>query len=146
MRPFPLIEYAQKIQKNTAEFTLKDFAGYMKWWLKQQPRKDLINMKSNYKQDLAAMQKYRKEQAEATENGIRRRRLYEPVEVDIIQDEEAEETEEVSEDVVCTMGLTKEDVTALLFAISRVFEDYEMSGHKYGASLAGIKEGLEGVE
>jgi len=134
-RPYPIVEYAQKIQKNTAEFTLKDFAGYMKWWLKQQPRKDLINMKSNYKQDLAAMQKYRKEQAEATE-----------VEVDIIQDEEAEETEEVSEDVVCTMGLTKEDVTALLFAISRVFEDYEMSGHKYGASLAGIKEGLEGVE
>jgi len=141
MKPFPLIEYAQKIQKNTAEFTLKDFAGYMKWWLKQQPRKDLINMKSNYKQDLAAMQKYRKEQAEATEVEVDSL-----LSVDIIQDEEAEETEEVSEDVVCTMGLTKEDVTALLFAISRVFEDYEMSEHEYGASLAGIKEGLEGVE
>lgn len=135
-RPYPIIEYARSINKNTAEFTLKDFAVYMKWWLKQQPRKDLINMKSNYKQDLAAMQKYRKEQTEE-------------VEVEIIQDEEVEETkeeiEEVSEDVVCTMGLTKEDVTALLFAINRVFEDYEMSTHEYGTSLAGIKEGLEGV-
>jgi hypothetical protein len=48
-------------------------------------------------------------------------------------------------DIVCTMELTKGDVEALLFSISRTFEDYEMEGHEYQTSLESLKVGLEGV-
>lgn len=127
-RPYPIIEFAQKIGKNTADLTTKDLCAFMVWWVQQKPREDLINMASNYKQDLAAMQKFREEEAEKTVKG-----------------EFAADSVVEGEEVVCSMELTKVDVTALLFAIHRVFEDYDMNGHEYGDSLTSLKEGLEGV-
>jgi hypothetical protein len=126
MKPFPLIEYAQSIGKNTAEFNLKDFAGYMRWWLKQKPREDILKMGANYKQDLAAMQAFRKSESEK-------------IEADSVAVEE--ETE-----VMCSMELTKQDVEALLFSIERTFSDYDMEAeHPHTISLSGLKKGLEGV-
>jgi hypothetical protein len=138
MKPFPLIEYAQSIGKNTAEFNLKDFAGYMKWWLKQKPREDILKMGANYKQDLAAMQKFR---AEATVG---------KVDPSQMEDGEAQEISEVvmeeETEVMCSMELTKQDVEALLFSIERTFSDYNMEAeHPHTISLAGLKKGLEGV-
>ena len=50
------------------------------------------------------------------------------------------------EEVICSMELTKADVAALLFSISRTFEDYNMAeDHPHTISLSSLKEGLEGI-
>ena len=49
-RPAPIIEYAHKINKNTAEFTVNDLVAFMKWWTKQPVRKDILTMRSEYMQ------------------------------------------------------------------------------------------------
>jgi hypothetical protein len=133
MRDFPLVEYAKKIGKNTAEFTIKDLTAFMKWWLKQQPREDLLKMASNYKQDLAAMQAFRKRESEEE--------VEETVKGNVVADSVV-----VGEEVVCSMELTRADVEALLFSISRTFADYEMEeDHPHTISLTGLQEGLKGV-
>jgi len=135
MKPFPLVEYAKSIGKNTAEFTLKDFAAYMKWWLKQKPREDILKMGANYKADLAAMQKFRVEGTMGKADTS---------EIEIIAEEE---TAAGGEEVVCEMGLTKQDIEALLFSINRTFEDYDMEeSNPYTVSLKNLKEGLEGTQ
>lgn len=130
VRPYPIIEYAHKIGKNTAEFTTKDLTEYMKWWLKQPQREDLIKMtpeqKKVYDADIAKMKKLREEGARV--NG------------------ETEVVEEVVDKIVCSMELTRQDVNALLFSIERTFADYEMDEkHSHTISLLSLKEGLEGV-
>jgi len=39
---YPLVQFAQKIGKNTADLTVNDLVAYMKWWLKQPIRKDIV--------------------------------------------------------------------------------------------------------
>lgn len=49
-------------------------------------------------------------------------------------------------EIVCDMGLTQTDVEALLFSITRTFEDYDVEATPmYAKSLTQLKEGLEGI-
>jgi hypothetical protein len=140
---YPMVEYAHKIGKNTAEFTVSDMVNYMKWWMKQpdkgggkkvtpdereefmkDPNKRMTpQQRKEYEKDVAAMKKYREETTEET-------------------------TEEVvsEEEVVCSMELTRVDVDALLWALNEVFENYDLTGTTYDNALASLKEGLMGVE
>lgn len=171
MRPAPIIEYAHKIGKNTAEFTVKDLVGFMKWWMKQPPRKDLMEATpaqiATYKADVAKVQKYFKEQKMSKtsqyNNAMRSRlgnrnepsaRLTSNQVVDVEQaddsvamemSEEMMAEEVVSEETVCSMELTKTDVEALLWAINEIFENYELAGTVHEKSLKDLQEGLSGV-
>ena len=129
MRPYPIIEYSHKIGKNTADFTLKDFALYMKWWLKEEPRKDIMEgteaQRKTYKKDVEDMKQWRENEA-------------------MIRKED--EVGSVSEEVVCSMELTRTDIEALIFSIERTFADYEMEeDNVYTISLKGTLEGLQGA-
>ncbi len=154
-KPYPIVEYAHKIGKNTSEFTTKDLDAYMKWWMKQKPRKDLMEgtaaQKAQYKKDVTAMNKFRAAQTSRLSSD-------QVADIEQADDSIAEEMQEeaaqgkfaadsvvVGEEIVCSMELTALDVKALLFAIARVCEDYEMTGHEFEASLSSLKESLEGV-
>lgn len=140
MKDFPLVEYAKKIGKNTAEFTIKDLAGFMKWWLPQKQREDLIKMGANYKQDLAAMKKFREEGARVNQTEVSAsEELAEALENGIMKKVSGES------EIVCSMELTKIDVEALLWAINEIFENYDLTGSIHDLSLQSLKEGLEGV-
>lgn len=131
---YPIIEYAHMIKKNTAEFTQKDFAGYMKWWLQQKPRRDLLEateaQRKVYDEDVKKTQQWIKETEMAKQN----------------KSAEVEEVEVSAEETVCSMELTKIDVEALIFSIERTFAEYEMEEESpYTISLKGLLEGLKGV-
>ena len=131
-RPYPLIEFARSIQKNTAEFTLGDFAKYMKWWMKQPQRKDLLAMSKKY--------------TDAIKSRV-------PVDVEQVDDSIADEEREKYQEhgdidaVVAELQLTQTDVDALLWGITQLLEQYDFSQMiEIGVSLVSMKEGLEGVE
>lgn len=172
MRDYPLVEYAKSIGKNTAEFSAKDLSLFMKWWLKQKPREDLLKVtpaqRKVYEADVAAMKQWREEEkmgknSQKMKNAATSR-LSKQFDDELVGDseimdmEEVEEVEEVvkgnfaansvveGEEVVCSMELTKLDLQALLFIIDRAFADYEMDGHEYGNSLKELREGLRGIE
>lgn len=142
-RPFPLIEYAQKIGKNTAELTAADMAKFMVWWIKQVPRKDLIKVtpkqQTEYNKDLTNMNKYRAAQHSRLPIEVLEQGIESPI------NNGEEEIVIHTDEVVCEMGLTKIDVEALKWAILQVTADYNMEGHEYGVSLKGLLEALEGV-
>ena len=93
---YPIIEYAHSINKNTAEFTLKDFAGYMKWWMKQPVREDLMNKKSG-----------------SYNRAMESRALVELTTYDI-------ETVIIGDEIVADMGLTQTEVDALSWGITQL--------------------------
>ena len=129
-RPFPLVEYAQKIQKNTAELTTSDMVKYMVWWMKQQPRKDLLAMAKSY-----TTKKYHDAQtSRLAEQGIE----------SPINDGE-EEIVIHTDEVVCEIGLTRVDIDALLWALHEIFENYDLTGTVHDLALKGLQEVLEGV-
>lgn len=105
---YPIIQYSHIINKNTAEFTLKDFAGYMKWWMKQPVREDIVRKQQSYK---AAMQS----------------RV--PVDIEQIDDGVAQELSEevVSDEIVADMGLTQQDIDALAWGIRQLLEMFDFS-------------------
>jgi hypothetical protein len=145
-KPEPIIEYAHKIGKNTAEFTVKDLVAFTRWWMQQPVRKDLFNNKggSGMKSELTPAQRveYEKDKAKVQEYYRKQREnnMKTPVDVNQIDDSEAQE------EVVAELGLTKKDVEALKWVINQIFIDYDMNEHEYGASLQGINEVLEEVE
>ena len=121
-RPYPLIEFARSIQKNTAEFTLADFAKFMKWWMKQPQRKDLLTMSKKYTDAMKSR-----------------------VPVNVEQQEHGDVDAVVA--VVAELQLTQTDVDALLWGITQLLEQYDFSQMiEIGVSLVSMKEGLEGVE
>lgn len=122
-RPFPIVEYAHKINKNTAEFTVNDLVAFMKWWVKQPVRKDILAMRNEYKKSLGKK-----------------------VDQENIDDGEAEETQEEQSEAVIELGLAQIDVDALKWALSRVIEDYELKGSAYGKPLLDLKQQLDGLE
>lgn len=137
-RPYPIIEYAHMIGKNTADFTVQDFIKFTKWWAGQEIREDLINMtpaqRIGYEKDLKAMKKFR----DAQTSRLSAEKTYECVEED-------REEAQVENEIIVEMGLARLDVEALKFALGQILTDYEMSEHEYGASLLSLKEALEGV-
>jgi hypothetical protein len=146
-RPYPIVEFAQKIGKNTAELTVNDLGKFMQWWMKQAPRKDLLKVtpeqRTRYNKDVAAMNKFRAAQTSRLPVNLNDQELIDDgmaVEMQLRVDEEGK-----CEEIVCSMELTALDVKALLFAIERVCADYEMAGHEFEASFQSLQEGLEGV-
>ena len=119
---YPIIEYAHSINKNTAEFTLKDFAGFMKWWMKQPVREDLMSKKSG---------SYTK----AMES-----RTVELTTEDI-------ETVIIGDEIVADMGLTQTEVDALSWGITQLLgifdfgDDEEML--RIGDALTKLGQELE---
>ena len=123
---YPIIEYSHIINKNTAEFTLKDFAGFMKWWIKQPVREDLMSKKSG---------SYNK----AMESRI-------PVDVEQIDDGEVQELAEqvVSDEIVADMGLTQIEVDALSWGIGELLGTYDFSEMlEVGEALTKLGQELE---
>jgi len=155
-RPEPIIEYARKIGKNTAEFTVKDLAAYMKWWFKQPPREDLIKVtpeqRKVYQEDVKKVQQYLKEKkmgkSSQYNNAMRSRMTNEQLEGEVVSMNavEVDAVEVPAQEIVVEMGLTRTDIDALLFCIERTFEDYEMAGHEFEKPLSDLHEGLQGVE
>lgn len=129
---YPIIEYAHKIGKNTADLTTMDMVAFMKWWMKQAPRKDILTMAKKY-----SVSKYKDAQtSRLAERGIESP-INDGVEEIVVHD---------SDEVVCEMGLTKLDLLALLFALDRVMADYELDGNEYGESLKSLYKSLKEVE
>ena len=122
-RPFPIVEYAHKINKNTAEFTVNDLVAFMKWWTKQPVRKDILTMRNEYKKTVGNK-----------------------VDQNNIDDGEAEEAVEEQSEAVIELGLTQLDIDALKWALSRIMEDYELKGSSYGKPLLDLKQQLDGIE
>lgn len=149
---YPIVLYARKIGKNTAEFTAADMANFMKWWMKQPMREDMVKkLKERQKRATRVGQYVQQEKAMAKKHttasfqAAQTSRLAERGIESPINDGEEEIVIHEDTEIVADMGLTRTDVAALLFAINMVFQDYEMEGHEYGASLLSLKEGLEGV-
>ena len=105
---YPIIEYSHIINKNTAEFTLKDFAGYMKWWMNQPTREDIVGRKSV---------KY---------NAAMQSRI--PVDVEQIDGEVQELVEQVvNDEIIADMTLTQQDVDALVWGLGQLGELFDYS-------------------
>lgn len=146
IRPFPIIEYARKIGKNTAEFTAIDFVKFMKWWMKQPIRKDLamVDFKKHLKKNESD---WRNNMNDKAKNKF-------PVDQEMVDESEVEEmTEEMmqeqtdSTEVVCELGLTKKDVQALVWGLGELLSTYNFSESlEIGETLANLKEALDGVE
>lgn len=120
LRPFPIIEYARKIGKSTAEFTVNDLGAYMKWWMKQPIRKDILAMKLQYDN------KKRMEAVQAEE-----------------QEEVVEIVEHGDEDAIVTgLELTQLEVDGLIWAIETALTDYTVD-KKVETSLRAIQLALQ---
>jgi hypothetical protein len=132
---YPLVEYAQKIGKNTAELTANDMAKFTVWWMAQQPRKDILAMAKSY-----TTKKYQDAQtSRLAEQGIE----------SPINDGEEEIVIHNENEIVCTMELTQRDVEALKWALKCVLVDYSFEDAKNSiieTSLKSLLEGVEGVE
>lgn len=167
---YPIVEYAHKIGKNTAEFTTMDMVRFQEWWVKY-PKKEVVTaaIKKQLKRVVAIhQQSERIKQEERMGKTIKSVKLqaamnsrlssdqvedieqveedYEVVEIgegEIAEEEVSETLPE--EESVADMGLTKTDVAALLWCVTTMMTDYDMTDHKYEASLVSLKEGLEGV-
>lgn len=127
-RPFPIIEYAQKIKKNTKDFTANDMVQFTRWWMKQPVRKDILAM-SSFKQSGAQTGRM-KDQVGALKEVSK---SVEPV----IQESE----------VICEIGLTKADVKALLWGLNELITTYDFSEHEnVGETLTALHEVLSEVE
>lgn len=136
-RPSPIVEYARKIGKNTAEFTASDMANFVSWWMKQPIRKDLT---MGLKITKNGFEKFQQKKHGSTPTDIEQ---VEESEVEELIEEEQEEQVEETE-VVCELGLTKNDVRALEWALAEVLEKYDF--HEWsqtGEALEGIKKVLE---
>ena len=120
---YPIIEYSHMIEKNTAEFTLKDFAGFMKWWMKQKPREDLMSKKSG---------SYTKAMESRTVE-----LTTEDIETVVIK-QEAE--------IVADMGLTQTDIDALSWGITELLGAYDFSEMlEVGDALTKLGQELESL-
>lgn len=124
-RPCPMVEYAHKIGKNTAEFTTSDMVKYTEWWLKQPIRKDLLNMK-----------KVRLAMGEESHKAASHKAA---------SHEGENEGKNEGTEIVASMDLKRKDVEALLFALDTIFTEYNMDEHEYAESLTEIRDGLQGV-
>lgn len=100
---YPIIEYAHLINKNTAEFTLSDFSKFMKWWMKQPIREDMVG-KQGYE---AAMQSRSPEYVEP------------------IEEEQMGVT--IGNEIVADMGLTQQDIDALSWGIGQLLNMFDFS-------------------
>lgn len=126
-RPFPIIEYAHKIKKNTAEFTVNDLVAFMKWWVKQPVRKDILAMRNEYKSKQSSNKK---------------------VDQDLIDDGEAEEAQEEAQEesaVIAEMTLTQLEADALKWALTQIFENYDLTDSAYETPLTEMKESLDSL-
>ena len=126
MKLYPIVEYAHKIGKNTAEFTASDMSRYTAWWIKQPVREDLMSKKSG---------SYNK----AMESRI-------PVDVEQIDDGEVQELAEqvVSDEIVADMGLTQVEVDALSWGITELLGTYDFSEMlEVGEALTKLGQELE---
>ena len=144
MEPYPIIEYAHKIGKNTTEFTLKDFAGFMKWWLKLPIWRGLVEgtpeQKEQYKRDLEAMNKWRKDETvnknQKYQQAMQSRCIQPPDEV----------VEEVESEIVAELGLTQQDVDALAWGIKTLLETFDFSElSEVEESLTNLGQALESL-
>ena len=124
---YPIIEYSHMIEKNTAEFTLKDFAGFMKWWMKQPVREDLMSKKSG---------SYNKAMESRALDVIDEHEHYNP---EVLPDQPVE--------IVADMGLTQTEVDALSWGITQLLgifdfgDDEEML--RIGDALTKLGQELE---
>lgn len=172
---YPIVEYAHKIGKNTADFTSMDMMRFNAWWMKQ-PRKGVVEaeIKQRLKRVVAIHERIKqgdvvmgKTIKSVKLQAAQKSRLSSNQVVDVEQAEEDVEyevvemggegeidmeaelaviNEKLSEnDIVADMGFTRIDVDALLWCINTVMTDYDMTGHDYEPSLTSLKEGLEGV-
>lgn len=141
-RSYPIIEYAQKIGKNTAEFTTKDLSAFMKWYMTQKPRKDLLTVtpeqRKGYEKDLKAMNKFRDAQTSRLPADLIGRNIEE--------DREEDREEVVDNEIVVELGLTRIDIDALLWALNEIFENYELTGTPHNRALLDLQESLKGIE
>lgn len=125
---YPIVEYAHKIGKNTAEFTASDMSRYTAWWIKQPVREDLMSKKS--KGYNAAMR--------SQLSGIPEKYLEQPDEGVI---------ERVAQDeIVADMGLTQIEVDALSWGITELLETYDFSEMlEVGEALIKLGQELESL-
>jgi hypothetical protein len=156
-RPFPLIEYAQKIGKNTADFTVKDMINFTKEWVRQEIREDLVKMtpeqREEYNRDIVNMKQWRGEQGMSKNSQKMKDAATSRLSVNLNDQEliddgmaiEAQEESEQENEVVCEIGLTKTDIEALLWALHEIFENYDLTGTVHDLALKGLQEALEGV-
>jgi len=139
MKPFPLVEYAQSIQKNTAELTTSDMVAFMKWWLKQKPRKDLINVtpkqQITYNKDVTAMNKYRAAQHSRLPIEILEQGIESPI------NDGEEEIVIHTDEIVCSMDLTQMDVSSLIWGLETLLNEYDLEENEIGVSLKGLLDG-----
>ena len=131
-RPLPLIEYAQSIQKNTADLTVNDLTAFMKGWMKQQPRKDILNMAGKYKIGQFQSAQRSRLPKDLTEE--------ECTVVDIKLEEDGTVT---GEEVVADIGLTQADVDALVWGINELMTTYDFEGNKMGETLQSLLSSLK---
>lgn len=158
-RPVPIVEYAHKIGKNTAEFTTKDLVAFMKWWMKEKPRKDLLNVtpkereefmadpnkrmtpkqRAQYNKDVEAMNKFRAAQTSRLNSD-------QVIDIEQADDRIAQEMqEEATNEVVVEMGLTALDIKALKWGLDVLLSDYDLEGTEFNVPLTGLKEAINEV-
>jgi hypothetical protein len=127
-----LIEYAHKIGKNTADFTVNDLAAFMKEWMRQPTKQEIAKMtpqqRAEYNKDVANMKKWKEEEAE--QKALK-------AAVEVVHDEET------APEVVAEMGLTQKDVNALVWALEQIFENYDLTDTEQEASLTELHNGLK---
>lgn len=152
---YPIVQYAHKIGKNTADLTTMDMVHFTKWWVSQPQSVEVLQAMKAQQQRAAKigkeLQLNRKEDnmAKHTTTSYKNAQTSRLAERGIespINDGQEEIVMHGEEEVICSMELTKADVAALLFSISRTFEDYNMAeDHPHTISLSSLKEGLEGI-
>ena len=127
---WPLVEYAQKIGKNTAEFTAVDMAAFMRWHMSQPQREDLLNMAKKY-----TTKKFQDAQTgRLAEQGI-----------DIEQDDNIIEDIQEEVVVVCSMELTRVDVSSLIWGLEILLNEYDLEENEMGITFKTLLEGLKEV-
>lgn len=129
-KPFPIIEYAQKLGKNTSELTTSDMVNFMKWWMKQQPRKDILAMPKSY-----TTKKYE----DANTGRLAEQGIESPI------NNGEEEIVIHTDEVVVEMGLTQADINAVVWALSAVINDYDLEESPYWKPLTDLYDNLVGL-
>lgn len=159
---YPIVEYAHKIGKNTAEFTSTDMVRFQAWWMKH-PSKVIVEagIKKQLKRVVAIHQQSEKiKQEERMGTTIKSVKLQAaqtsrlPVDImgenitnaiEEMVEEYVEDTKSKENETVCSMELTRADVISLIWGLQTLLNEYDFEGNDMSLTFNSLLEGLRDV-
>ena len=149
---YPIVQYAHKIGKNTADLTTMDMVHFTKWWVSQPQSVEVLQAMKAQQQRAAKIgkeiQSYKKEDNMAKHTttsykNAQMSRLAEWGNESPINDGQEEII--VLNKTICSIDLVKTDVDDLIWGLEALLNEYDLEEHRAGITFKSLLQGLKEV-